>query len=51
MGPGAVTAEGSACHGEDELPGSRGQVLHVGLEMSNLKLSSLGGSLLAPLLR
>ena len=45
MGPGAGNAEGGGCHGGDELPGSRVQVLHVGLEMLNLKLSSLGGSL------
>ena len=45
MGPGAGNAEGGGCHGGDELPGSRVQVLHVGLEMLNLKLCSLGGSL------
>ena len=45
MGPGVGNAEGGSCHGGDELPGSRVQVLHVGLEMSNLKFSSFGGSL------
>ena len=45
MGPGAGDAEGGGCHGGDELPSSRVEVLHVRLEMSNLKLSSLGGSL------
>ena len=45
MGPGAGSAEGGGCHGGDEVPGLRVQVLHVGLEMMNLKLSSLGGSL------
>ena len=43
--PGAVDAEGGGCNGGDELPGSRVQVLHGGLERSNLMLSSLGGSL------
>ena len=45
MRPGPGDAGGGGCRGGDELPGSRVQVLHVGLEMSNLKLSSLGGSL------
>ena len=45
MGPGAGDAEGGGCHGGGELLGWRVQVLHVGLEMSNLKLSSFGGSL------
>ena len=45
MGPGAGNAEDGGGHGGDELPGLRVQVLHVALEMSNLKLSSLGGSL------
>ena len=45
MGPGAGNAEGGGCHGGDEVPGSRVQVLYVGLEMLNLKLSSLGRSL------
>ena len=45
MGTGAADAEGGGCHEGDELPRSRIQVLHVGLEVSNLKLSSLGASL------
>ena len=45
MGSGAGNAEGGGCHGGDELSGLRVHVLHVGLEMLNLKLSSLGGSL------
>ena len=45
MEPGAGNVEGGSCHGGDELPSSRVQLLHVGLAVSNLKLSSLGGSL------
>ena len=40
MGPGAADAEGGGCHGEDENPCPRLQVLHASLEVSKLKLSS-----------
>ena len=45
MGPRAGDAEGEGCHGADGLPDLRVQVQHVGLEVSNSKLSSLGGTL------